>query len=109
MFVCTELQAGPPSAATGSLCGICDVGRLMDFVSPVASYATAAVIALACTATVWLVIAAKTKSIPLYSNGFHVMAAHELPILQNTSLGNETWEGEAMRTGSRLLRQHMRL
>ena len=62
---------------------------------------------LACTATVWLVIAAKTKSIPLYSNGFHMLAVHELPQLQNASLGNETWDGEAMRTGGRVLRRHM--
>ena len=92
---------------SGNLCALCNVDRLSDFVTPVASYATAVLIALACTATVWLVIAAKTKTIPLYSNGFPMAAM--LPLFRNASLANETWDGEAVRTGGRILRRHVRL
>ena len=86
----------------------CGCRRVLELVAPVASYAAAVAIALACTATVWLVIVAKTKSIPLYSNnGFHMVAMNELPMFRNASLGNKTWEGEALRTGGRLLRRRL--
>lgn len=82
--------------------------RLLELITPVTSYAAAVAIALACTATVWLVIVAKTKSIPLYSNtGFHMVAMNELPMFRNSSLGNKTLGGEALRTGGRLLRRRM--
>ena len=72
------------------------------------SWTAAVAIALSCTATIWLLIVAKTKSVPLYSrNGFHMVAMKELPMFRNKSSGNGTLEGEVIQTG-RLLRRHFR-
>lgn len=63
------------------------------------SYAAALTLALGCTATLWLVIAAKTQALPLYSpdGGLQLVAVGELDELSartmNASLGNTTWDG----------------
>ena len=67
------------------------------------SYLAALTLALGCTATIWLVIAAKTQSVPLYSSegGLQLIAVDELLATVNSSRGNSTVDGGG---GRRLVR-----
>lgn len=58
------------------------VAFLKSAAGPVISYAAALLLALGCTATIFLVIAAKTQSIPLYSRegGLQLVSAGELQL-----------------------------
>lgn len=70
----------------------------MESLGDLMSYAAALTLALGCTATIWLVIAAKTQAVPLYSSdgGLQLVGVHEFDELSarmNGSLGNSTWDG----------------
>lgn len=83
---------------------------LKSAAGPVISYAAALLLALGCTATIFLVIAAKTQSIPLYSRegGLQLVSAGELDLDPSRSTlaaaaGNATHEGGGSRLRKLLL------
>lgn len=73
------------------------VAFLKSAAGPVISYVAALLLALGCTATIFLVIAAKTQSIPLYSRegGLQLVSAGELQGLQLNAT-NGSWHAKAL-------------
>lgn len=85
------------------------VSFLKSAAGPVISYAAALLLALGCTATIFLVIAAKTQSIPLYSRegGLQLVSAGDLDLDPNAAAvaaaGNASWDAGRSHFGKLLL------
>lgn len=69
---------------------------LKSAAGPVISYVAALLLALGCTATIFLVIAAKTQSIPLYSRegGLQLVSAGDLHVQLNGT--NGSWHAKTL-------------
>lgn len=70
------------------------VAFLKSAAGPVISYMAALLLALGCTATIFLVIAAKTQSIPLYSRegGLQLVSAEHLQLNRT----NGSWHARTL-------------